>query len=176
MPRIPNSEINEKLKEPKPKNIKEIPRYLNRVIKSTVYRLLYIANIVWEAKPSLLVVMGLMTVYNGLMPLVGTLITANLLEQIVKSFSSEVNLLVPLSFQFSYIFINSLVNSVNGMINRISGELVTNHVKVKIMNKAKSIDLASFDMPDFYERLENANKEAGVRPVNIMKSTFDLNY
>lgn len=54
-----------------------------------------------------------------------------------------------------------LVNSLKNIITSISGEMVTNYVKVKIMNKAKEVDLASFDMPDFYERLENANREAG---------------
>lgn len=115
-----------------------------------------------------------MTLYNGIMPIIGTLITAHLLGQIVLSFTQEVNLIIPLMWQFGYSFINSLVNSLNNSITKISGEIVTHHVKVKIMNKAKTIDLASFDMPDFYERLENANREAGTRPVNIMDSTFNL--
>lgn len=38
---------------------------------------------------------------------------------------------------------------------------MVNHIKLKIMNKTKDVDLASFDMPGFYEKLENANREAG---------------
>ena len=41
------------------------------------------------------------------------------------------------------------------------------------MEKAKELDLASFDLPDFYEKLENANREAGVRPIHVMSATFD---
>lgn len=174
MPRMYSSEVNDKLKEPKPTNIKEVPRYLKNVLRSTGERLFYIARLVWEAKPSLLFLMGITTLYNGVMPIIGTLITAHLLGQIVLSFTQEVNLIIPLMWQFGYSFINSLVNSLNNSITKISGEIVTHHVKVKIMNKAKTIDLASFDMPDFYERLENANREAGTRPVNIMDSTFNL--
>ena len=40
------------------------------------------------------------------------------------------------------------------------------------MQKAKEVDLASFDRPDFYEKLENANREAGTRPINVLSSTF----
>lgn len=174
MPPPPHHEINEKLKEPKPKTIKEVPKFIKRTISSTFSRLLYIFKLVWEAKPSLLFVNIFMTVYNGIMPLVGTLITANLLSKVVQSFTEEVDLILPLALQFGYIFLNSLVNSLNSIITRISGEVVTNHIKVKIMRKAKEVDLASFDMPDFYERLENANREAGVRPVNIMTATFDM--
>ena len=114
------------------------------------------------------------TVYNGIMPLVGTLISAHLLDCIVRSFTEEVDLILPLIFQFGYIFLNTLTTSISGILTRITGEKVTNHVKNKIMQKAKTVDLASFDMPDFYERLENANREAGMRPVNILKASFDL--
>ncbi len=170
----PNNDINERLKEPRPKSLREVPGYVRRVVGGTMSRIVYIFRLVWEAKPSMLFVMIFMTLYNGVMPLVGTLITANLLENVVLSFTSDVSLVLPLGLQFGYIFLNSVVTGANRMVTRLSGEIVTNHVKVKIMKKAKDVDVASFDMPDFYERLENANREAGVRPVTIMTSTFDL--
>ncbi len=170
----PIPEANEKMKVPKPKSLKEVPDYLRKTVGGTLYRLVYIFKLVWESQPFLLFFMMLITLYNGIMPLVGTLITANLLECVVKSFTEEVNLIVPLVWQFGYLFLNTLVSSVSNMITRIAGEVVTNHVKVKIMNKAKTVDLASFDMPEFYERLENANREAGVRPVNVLRASFEL--
>ena len=170
----PSSEINDRLKAPKPKSLREVPSYLKKTVGGTMYRLLYIFKLVWETQPMLLIFMMFMTVYNGVMPLVGTLISAHLLESVVKSFSQEVDLVVPLVLQFGYLFLNTLTNSLSGMITQIAGEKVTNHVKVKIMNKAKTVDLASFDMPDFYERLENANREAGMRPVHILRSSFEL--
>lgn len=170
----PSSEINDRLKAPKPKSLREVPSYLKKTVGGTMYRLLYIFKLVWETQPMLLIFMMFMTVYNGVMPLVGTLISAHLLESVVKSFSQEVDLVVPLVLQFGYLFLNTLTNSLSGMITQIAGERVTNHVKVKIMNKAKTVDLASFDMPDFYERLENANREAGMRPVHILRSSFEL--
>ncbi len=170
----PLTEASERLKVPKPKSLREVPDYLKKTVGGTFSRLLYIFKLVWETQPWLLLFMMLMTIYNGIMPLVGTLITANLLEKVVLSFTQEVNLMLPLSLQFGYLFLNTLTGSLSNMIIRIAGEAVTNHVKVKIMTKAKTLDLASFDMPDFYERLENANREAGVRPVNILRSSFEL--
>ena len=168
-------ELYEKMKTPKPKSLREVPGYLRTVTKDTFSRLLYIFRLVYEARPVLLFVMIFMAIFNGVMPVVGTYITANLLSKIVLRLSDPaVDLWVPLILQFGYTFFYMLVNSLKSMITSISGELVTNHVKVKIMNKAKEVDLASFDMPDFYERLENANREAGSRPVNIMENTFGL--
>ncbi len=170
----PPSEMNERFKETKPKNLREVPSYLKKTVGGTCSRLLYIFKLVWETQPILLIFMLFMTVYNGIMPLVGTLIAAHLLDCIVRSFTEEVDLILPLIWQFGYLFLNTLTNSLSGMLTKITGEKVTNHVKNKIMHKAKTVDLASFDMPDFYERLENANREAGMRPVNILRSSFEL--
>ena len=162
------------MKAAKPKSLKEVPGYLKEVVGGTASRLLYIFKLVWEAKPSLLLVMLFMTVYNGVMPLVGTLITANLLAKVVQSFSEPVNLLPPLCMQFGYTLLNSIITNLSSIITNISGEIVSNHVKVKIMTKAREVDLASFDMPDFYARLENASREAGSRPVQILNSAFNM--
>lgn len=170
----PPPDKNDRLKVPPPKNLREVPSYLKKTIGGTFSRLLYIFKLVWETQPILLIFMLLMTIYNGIMPLVGTFISAHLLDCVVQSFTSNVNLVIPLVFQFGFLFLNTLTESLYNMIIRITGEKVTNHVKNKIMNKAKTVDLASFDMPDFYERLENANREAGVRPINILRSSFDL--
>ncbi len=170
----PPPHSNDRFKVPKPKNIREVPGYLKKTVGGTFYRLFYIFKLVWETQPWMLLIMMLLTLYNGIMPLIGTLITANLLECVVKSFTEEVDLITPLIFQFGYLFLNTLTTSLSNMVTQITGEAVTNHVKVKIMTKAKTVDLASFDMPDFYERLENANREAGMRPVNILRSSFEL--
>ena len=63
-----------------------------------------------------------------------------------------------LIFLFSYNILTSLVNILKNAVSRISGELVVRTVKLEIMNKAKELDLQSFDLPAFYEKLENANR------------------
>ena len=75
--------MEDQMKAQKPKNLQDVPRYLKEVVGGTAGRLLYIFKLVWEARKSLLLVMLFMTVYNGVMPLVGTLITANLLAKVV---------------------------------------------------------------------------------------------
>ena len=127
----PPSEASERLKAPLPKNLREVPEYLKKTIGGTIYRLFYIFRLVWETRPLLLIFMVFMTVYNGVMPLMGTLITANLLDTVVKSFTSQVDLVIPLVFQFGYLFLNTLTGSLSNMITQITGEAVTNHVKNK---------------------------------------------
>ena len=59
-------------------------------------------------------------------------------------------------------------------VTRMAGERVVRHVKIEIMNKAQALDLSAFDLPSFYEKLENANREAGNRPIQILSSTFSV--
>ena len=176
-PGMRREDMYAKLREPKPKNIREVPRYLKNVTKSFFTRLFYTVALVWEAKPSLVFLMAFMAIFNGVIPVVGAYISANLINVIAAAILKEATaneVLIALLWQFGFTFGNNLVNSVNNIVTRISGEVVTNHIKVKIMNKAKEIDLASFDMPDFYERMENANREAGMRPIHIMNATFSM--
>lgn len=179
----PNHDMNDKLKPPKPKSIGEVPTYLKKLVGDFFHRLFYIVTLVWEARPSLLFSMMFMALFNGIMPVIGSLISANLLTKLAAALVTFAttgdpapfsDILFPLVLQFGYFFFNNLVNQINTIVTRISSEMVTNHIKVKIMTKAREIDLASFDMPDFYERLENANREAGVRPVNVLNATFRI--
>ena len=157
---------DEKNKEPLPKSIREVPGFIRRVIHSLTSRLCYIFRLVWEAKPWIFFVMLAYAVISGIMPVLGALIAAEIINALVAAVSGDgefSRIVWLLLFQFGYLFVVSLINMIYNMVIQISGELVTNHIKLKIMNKAKIIDLASFDMPDFYEKLENASREAGRR-------------
>ena len=168
-----NAEMREKMKDPKPTSIKEVPAYLKNVLRGTFRRLFAIFRLVWEAQPLILFTMVFMAVFNGVVPVISAWISANLLQAVVDRIEDpSVNLLPPLLIQFGFLFGTTLIRTLNNVITRISGELVTNHIKVKIMHKAKTVDVGSFDMPDFYERMENANREAGMRPINILSSAF----
>lgn len=183
----------DKLKPPKPKSIKEVPAYLKALTSGFFSRLFYIFKLVWETGPWILFVMIFMSVFNGVMPVIGASITANILNSLVGAFntlSPEATLSAQLSsmleneacraivfwlvIQFAFTFIKSIVSNIDTILTRIYGELVVNHIKLKIMNKAKQVDLASFDTTEFYEKLENANREAGMRPVQILNSTFKI--
>lgn len=178
----PPSEQNKKLQEPLPKSVREIPGYLRRTLGGFFSRLAYIMCLVWEAKKSLLVVMVFMAVFNGVSPILSAYISANLLNHVAGALTLENptlsligSILLPaMLLQFGYMFMVNLINAVSNMVTRTSSELVTNHVKCKIMNKAKEIDIASFDMPEFFEKFENASREAGTRPIMVIRSTFEI--
>ena len=167
---------NDKWKDPLPQNIREVPPYLKKIIGGTIHRMGYVFRIVWDTKKWILFVMMFMTLYDGVAPVVHSLIHASLLNALADAIVNHSldGFYLYLFLQFGYLIVNSIVKNIHNILNRISGELVTNKIKVAIIEKAKEVDLASFDNPEFYERLENANREAGNRPIHILQSLFSI--
>ena len=185
---------NDKNKVPAPKSLREIPGYIKTLTGTFFSRLIYIFRLVWETGPWILFVMVFMAIFNGVMPVLGATITAQILNSlmvaintlpaggmtVMEQFEAMLqnqacrDIVFWLVIQLAHAFLNSLVSNINTILTRIYGETVVNHIKVKIMTKAKEVDVASFDMPEFYEKLENANREAGMRPIQILNATFGV--
>ena len=135
-PPIRTSPINEKLKEPKPQSIKDVPRYIKNVTKSFFSRLFYILKLVWETKPWILIVMILFAVLDGVFPVLGAYITANLLNRLADAYSAAKSgtaftfssIVILLALQFGYLFLKTIIYNVESIVTRISSELVTNHI------------------------------------------------
>lgn len=168
--------INDRFRVPPPKSLGEVPRYLYVLISTFLYRLFYIFRLVWDTKKSMLLTMLLMALFNGLNPPVLSMIGAALLNHLAEVYAGA-NLAFTViatlvAYQFLLQAVVGAVNRVYDMYISISGELVSNHVKLLIMEKAKTIDLTAFDTPDFYARMENANREAGNRPIQVISATF----
>ena len=169
---------------PLPRTLRDVPKFLRELVGGFLYRLGYIFGIVWHTAPWILFCLVFTSVFTGVMPVVGSLISKEILnemqniitdtaigKEIVDFMSSRVMFL--LVFLFVYRILNRIVSNINIAVNRISGEKVVSYVKLQIMKKSEEIDLASYDMPEFYEKLENANREAGMRPIQILAATFD---
>ena len=166
-----------------PKNIADVPRYLGELLGGFFTRMGYIFKLVWKTGPWILFAMLFFAIFQGVMPVVGSKISEAVLNELQSQyglfggdfagfFGSTVFFL--LVFMFTYNILNSIVGTLKNTVTRIAGELVVRTVKLEIMHKAKELDLCSFDLPAFYEKLENANREAGMRPIQILSSTFQV--
>ena len=178
MPPVKDATADSRAK--KPTSLRDVPRFLRDLLGGFFGRLFYIFKLVWDTGHWILITMLLIALFTGIMPVVGALLSKDILnglQDVIEGqnpavfWGSAVMLL--LIFYFIYRILNNLITRLNSAVTRIAGEKVVRHVKVQIMQKAKEIDLASFDMPEFYEKLENANREAGMRPIHVLSATFD---
>ena len=166
-----------------PKNVLDVPRYLRDLLSGFFSRMGYIFKIVWRTGPWILFALLLIAVFQGVMPAVGSIISQQVLNAMQSTsggFEGNFGAFVGstvfflLVFMFAYNIITSIVGTLRGTVTRIAGELVVRTVKLEIMEKAKELDICSFDLPAFYEKLENANREAGMRPIQILSATFSM--
>ena len=51
-------------------------------------------------------------------------------------------------------------------------EQLANRIRAEIIGKALTLDLAYFEDSDFYDRLQNARREGGYKPVELINDTF----
>ena len=171
----------------KPKRLSEVPSYIWKKISGFTSRLFYIVKLVWQSAPHLLILMALLCLADGVLPVLGAYISKDLLNEIAELITAQaegtlaadaITALSPLIFLFIlnvvYLFARKALGRVNTMVTSIAGELVVNHIKLMIIGKAREVDMSSFDRPEFYEKLENANREAGMRPIGILTATFNV--
>ena len=166
-----------------PKSIGDLPRYLSELFGGFFKRFFYIVKLVWQTGHWIPIMMSVVALFRGVTPVIGSLISRNILNElqtvIKNGFLPESafwssGILYLLIALFVYRLLILVVNNISSGMNRIAGEKVVNQVKQQIMDKAREVDLASFDNPAFYEKLENANREAGHRPLQILTETLGV--
>ena len=185
MPPRPPRRLSDGLE--KPHRLRDWPAYIGAVTAGFFKRLFYIFTLVWESAPLMLILMMLFCIVDGILPVVGAYISKDILNVIADligasdtgSIKDDILVVMePLVWlmiaYFIYLFLKKIITRLNSMVTSIAGELVVNHIKLKIILKAREVDLASYDRPEFYEKLENANREAGMRPLHILSATFSL--
>jgi ATP-binding cassette subfamily B protein len=51
---------------------------------------------------------------------------------------------------------------------------LANRIRAEIIRKALTLDLAFFEHPDYYDRLQNARREGSYKPVELINDTFQI--
>ncbi len=192
--RIPDAPLPRRAEGPRrPERLRDYPRWIARMIASFFSHLFYIVRLVHDTRPWLLLLMSFFCLVGGLLPVIGAWISRDLLNAVAELLAASPakdtgfgefvqaelfgrfrSLTLLILFQFVFRLLLRFTNRLSTLTNNLAGELVANHIKEKIMKQARSVDMSSFDRPEFYEKLENANREAGMRPLMILRATFDM--
>ena len=178
----------EEKRVPPPKSLRDVPRYIRELVGGFFSRLAYIFTMVWQTGKWILISLVLISLLEGILPIITSLLSKDILNELQNVISARVlaeaggaaatvtlwgsMVMFLLIFFFIFRILSQIITRLNSAITRIAGEKVVRYVKVQIMEKAKETDLSSFDMPEFYESLENANREAGNKPIMVLSNTL----
>jgi ATP-binding cassette, subfamily B, bacterial len=139
-----------------------------------------VLGLVWEARPALTLALALLNLVQGVIPATRVWISALLVDTVVAAVSNgvgvaavgQVALLVALQFGISAVA--TLLGSTSNICQQLLQERVTNRIQLLVMRHANQLDLVFFERPQFYDLIQQVQREAGFRPVAMVQTAFGL--
>jgi ATP-binding cassette subfamily B protein len=70
--------------------------------------------------------------------------------------------------------LSAALNQARRLIQQLIQLRLANRIRADIIRKALTLDLAHFEHPEFYDRLQNARREGGYKPAELINDTFQI--
>lgn len=135
-------------------------------------------KLVWQTDRWATIALGFLTLGGALLPAsqawVGKLIVDGVVASIQRGADPEVvrRVFVYLILELALFLLNTGLNHARRLIQQLIQLQLANRIRGEIIQKALTLDLAFFEHPDFYDRLQNARRESGYKPVDLINDTF----
>lgn len=122
---------------------------------------------VWETSPSLASVSLLCRLVWALVPLGMLWVAKLIIDRVAAATAAKTGVhddLWPLvALEFGLAIAGDLLMRAAGLAESLLGDRFTHHIGVRLMRHASTLDLASFEDPVFYDKLERARRQSAAR-------------
>ena len=144
----------------------ERPRGLRERLAALRY-LPALVGLVWQTHAGLTVAMVTLRLVRAFVP-VATLWAAKLIiDAVVALTRTPGSSLEPLwrvvALELGIVVVGELLARASALVESLLGDLFSNHISVRLMRHAATLDLAQFEDPDFYDHLERARRQTTAR-------------
>ncbi|HLZ23996.1 MAG TPA: ABC transporter ATP-binding protein [Ktedonobacterales bacterium] len=139
-----------------------------------------VLKLVWDIQPFFTVALAALYVLQGIVPALTALVSATLFQDVVNAIrvrgaNGTTTIVVWLVIaQFAVQAVSSLLQTLSNIVQQLLQEQTAYAVQLRVMEKANTLDLAFFENSEFYDLLQQAQKEATSRPVGMISQTFGL--
>src|SRR5215813_6718942 len=129
-------------------------------------------RLVWQTNAWATTGLGFLTLGGALLPAsqawVGKLIVDGVVISIQRGAEpgQVKKVFVYLLLELGLFLLSTVLNHSRRLIQQLIQLQLANRIRGEIIRKALSLDLAFFEHPDFYDRLQNARRESGYKPVD----------
>jgi ATP-binding cassette subfamily B protein len=165
--------------ETKPVNFRARWRERWQSVKKAAGNIPAAFRIVWEAHRGAALAMGGLTVVAALIPAgqawVGKLIIDSVVASISGHVDGQTGLLAALPYlgiEFVLILAQSGISQARSLTEHILHARLNFTLNTRLIRKALSLDLSHFENAEFYDKLQNARREADYRALQIMNDGF----
>jgi len=123
-------------------------------------------RLVWQTHRGLTAAMVVLRLLRAFVP-VASLWAAKLIIDQVVSLTRAPGSLTPLwrvvALELVIVVVGELLARASSLVESLLGDLFSNHISVRLMRHAATLDLAQFEDPEFYDHLERARRQTTAR-------------
>ena len=120
-------------------------------------------GMVWETSPPLVVASVLLRLLRGLLPFATLWVSKLILDAVVGRITRGSGTLAGIwklvALELALAVASDILGRINTLCDSLLGDRFTNRVSVRLMQHASRLDLASFEDPLFYDKLERARRQ-----------------
>ena len=143
---------------------KEPPKLRDR-ISALRYVPKFIA-LIWETNWQLTLAMMVLRIVRAATPLATMWVAKLIIDAVVKARQHGPDwrhLWTLVAIEIAIVVADQAVSRASTLVESLLGDLFTNHVSVRIMEHAATLDLEQFENPEFYDLLERARQNSTAR-------------
>jgi ATP-binding cassette subfamily B protein len=122
---------------------------------------------VWETSRSLTIATLLLRVFSALFPLATLWVSKLIVDLVVKAIRHQPyqrnTIWALLALELLLAVGSDTLGRFISLVDSLLGDQFTNHVNIRIMEHAGTLDLVSFEDPVFYDKMERARRQASAR-------------
>ncbi|HEX8228078.1 MAG TPA: ABC transporter ATP-binding protein [Chloroflexia bacterium] len=163
-----------------PKTLNERLQNLKKNARVTMAGAPRALGLVWSTHKGLTISMGVFSVLFGVLPTASAWVSKLVIDGVVEAINQGgrqdwVNYVVLLVLiQFGLAAGSSLLQTVRNINQQALQELTARRIQLMLMQHANRLDLSFFENPEFYDTLQQAQREAGYRPTAMVEQMFGL--
>ncbi len=149
-------------------------------IRETWAGVVRVLQLVWATSRSLTSGLAATNLLQSVIPVIQVWLAGQLIDSVVDGYnaggdSEHVRHVIFLAILQLLIFLcSSMLQAVGNISQQLLQERVAIHVQTQIMQHANSLDLADFENATYYDQLQEAEREAQRRPVQMVSQVFGL--
>lgn len=137
-------------------------------------------RLAWDAAPRWTAAWLLLLVLQSLVPVVLVVLTRSVVNALVAVTAAGVTpeRLAPVvalaAAVGALLLVAEGLRGAANYVRTVQTEYVTDHIRARTQDQSMSVDLAFYDLPDFYDHLHRASNEAAFRPQALLESLGNL--
>ncbi|NNF04547.1 MAG: ABC transporter ATP-binding protein [Rhodothermales bacterium] len=137
-------------------------------------------GLIWESTRGWTVAWAACLVIQGVLPAITIYLTKVIIDTANEAIGGGLSwenvepVAIPAAIMGAALLIGQILSGLIGWIRTAQGELVQDHIKNLIHDKAASVDLEFYETPEYFDEMERANNQAEARSLSILQNLGNL--